>query len=192
MRRVIKVGGSLLLRSDLTTAIHHWLSQQSQAESLVIVGGGEMIDAMRNLDQVRDVDPTEMHWICVDLLETTFRLFSQWFDWPCVATTAELQVAIDTGFSVESPTLVSVSSFYHRQLGCTHGVDIPCDWRTTTDTIAALLAVRSDADELVLLKSCDVAPNESPKQLADDGVVDEAFPIVAPLVKSIRVEKLAE
>jgi aspartokinase-like uncharacterized kinase len=190
MRRVIKVGGSLLLRTDLAEVLPRWISQQREAESLLIVGGGELIDAMRNLDKVCSVDPAEMHWMCVELLETTYQLFSEWFHWPCIETAEAFQQADQTGFSVDTPTLVSVSAFYNRRSAVAVDVDVPCDWRTTTDTIAALLARHVGAEELVLLKSCDVDPTASIEQLARSGVVDEALPGVASQATTIRVEKL--
>jgi aspartokinase-like uncharacterized kinase len=190
MRRVIKVGGSLLLRDDLLEVLPRWISRQSNAETLVVVGGGELIDAIRHLDEVRCGDPVETHWMCVDLLEPIYRIFSQWFDWPCIATPEALQWGIESGFSVDSPTLVAVSAFYDRACATDHTLDMPLDWRTTTDSIAALLAHRIDAEELVLLKSCDVEPTASLEQLARSGVVDEALPRVPLQATKIRVEKL--
>lgn len=189
MRRVIKVGGSLLQRSDLRDSLQRWLARQRQAESLVIIGGGELVDVMRRLDAIHDVDPVEMHWICVELLETTLRLFAQRFDWPRIVTAEALRHASEAGFAVDTPTLISVSAFYSRQRDA-EGVDLPCDWRTTTDAIAALLAHRVGAEELVLLKSCEVDRSASPEQLARAGIVDEAFPHVAPRVPTVRVERL--
>lgn len=187
MRRVVKVGGSLLLRDDLREALSRWIADQSEAETLVIIGGGELIDAIRNLDRVHGSDPVETHWLCVELLETTFRLFSSWFDWECVRTRESLLAAIRSGFKTESPTLISVSAFYNRD----DAVDgVPLDWRTTSDTIAALLAQRTAAEELVLLKSCPVDPSARIRQLVELGIVDEAFPSIESTIHSIRVETL--
>ncbi len=187
MRRVVKVGGSLLVREDLRVALPRWIACQSKAETLVIVGGGELIDAIRNLDRAHGGDPVEIHWLCVDLLETTFRLFSSWFDWECIRTHPALLAAIKSGFRTDSPTLVSVSAFYDRN----DSIDgIPLDWRTTSDTIAALLAQRTAAEELVLLKSCPIDSSASIQQLADLGIIDEALPCIESTVRSIRVESL--
>ena len=190
MRRVVKVGGSLLLRDDLPAALPRWLATQSEAETLIVVGGGELIDAVRRLDQIRSGDSIEIHWLCVELLETTRQLFAQWFDWPSVCTADELDAASESGFSRQLPTLVAVKAFYGRRLVGHQRVAMPLDWRTTTDAIAALLAMRTRADELVLLKSCDVDPRASIEQLAIDRVVDEALPMVASQVKRVLVEKL--
>lgn len=189
MRRVVKVGGSLLIRSDLKQALTTWLDSQSKAETLVVVGGGELIDAIRHLDRTHPGNPIETHWLCVDLLEATCRLCASWFDWKCVHTSETLQARIRDGFGVEVPCLISVSAFYDRSNA---PKAIPQDWRTTTDTIAALLARIAAADELVLLKSCPTDPSASVQELADQGIVDEALPLIESTVPSIRVTTLRE
>lgn len=161
MRRVIKVGGSLLSRPNLPDSLTRWFARQSKAENLVIVGGGELVESIRRLDQLRPSEPVDTHWLCVDLLESTRKIFANWFEWESLTSGRDLRERIRTGFSVDQPTLVAVPSFYH---GSTD-FDAPLDWRTTSDTIAALLALTAAADELVLLKNCDVDPNSSIAEL---------------------------
>lgn len=186
-RRIVKVGGSLLVRDDLPEALRGWIASQSAAETLVIVGGGELIDAIRRLDQIHHHDPAEIHWLCVDLLESTFQLFASWFPWKRVKTRELLLRSIQHGFSIESPTLVSVGTFYNREYA---PIDVPLNWHTTTDTLAALLALETNADEVVLLKSCVVDPKTSTGQLAEQGIIDEALPAIAPRIGNLRVESL--
>lgn len=190
MRRVVKVGGSLLLRDDLVKALPRWLAAQSEAETLIIVGGGELIDAIRRLDRVRRGDPAETHWMCVELLDATYRVFSQWFEWPRIDTAEAFCTANETGFSTRQPTLVAVRAFYDRSRHTAGHAAVPLDWRTTTDTIAALLAEDIGADELVLLKSCDVDATASVTQLSNRGIVDETLPLLPWQPKKIRIEKL--
>lgn len=191
MRRVVKVGGSLLLRDDLLTALPRWIaSQQADSETLVIIGGGELIDAIRGLERVHGGDDVDIHWLCVDLLETTFRIVSGWFDWHRVTTPQALRSCITSGFSLQSPTLVSARAFYVRDQVDDPNITVPMDWRTTSDTIAGLLAHLTAADELVLLKSCQVDPTASLDQLVSQGIVDEALPMIQCKIKSIRVEQL--
>jgi aspartokinase-like uncharacterized kinase len=186
MRRVIKVGGSLLTRPDLQPALGGWMEQQSVAENLVIVGGGELIDEVRRSDQIRPGDPAEVHWRCIDLLETTRNTVASQMDWNSVLTTDELSVRIEQGFSNDQPTLVAVKSFFDRD----SQINVPLDWRTTSDTIAAILAIKVEAEELVLLKSCALDPSNDILSLAKRGIVDEAFPTIAGEILSVRVERL--
>ncbi|NND96052.1 MAG: hypothetical protein HKN47_01845 [Pirellulaceae bacterium] len=188
MRRVVKVGGSLLTQPDLVATLTRWFLEQPIAENVVIVGGGGLIDAIRRLDAVRPGDPAEVHWRCVDLLQATSRTFHDWFSsWEFIETADQLQRRQRDGFSQTQPTLVDVISFYRRG-GDDH---LPEDWRTTTDAIAALLATRIDADELVLLKACDVDKNTSIEHLVATGIVDEAIEDVMNCSIRLRVEKLS-
>jgi aspartokinase-like uncharacterized kinase len=188
MRRVVKLGGSLLLRPELLADIHGWLALQSQAENLVIVGGGELVDAVRRLDEIRPADPIDTHWQCVDLLQTTFEIAAAWFDWNLIRSAAELDSALQSGLSSQRPTLVAVKSFYDRS----SSIQVPLGWETTSDTIAAILAAVVRADELVLLKSCVVEPDFDLAQLAHAGIVDTALLRMQTEQLSIRVEQLSD
>lgn len=187
MRRVVKLGGSLLVREDLVDRLHRWYTAQRAAETLLIVGGGELIDAIRRLDRVRPGDPAAVHWRCVDLLRATFETVTEWFPgWAVIASDAQFHQQLRDGFARDRPTLVSVSAFYRRD----SAAGLPEDWRTTTDAIAAFLAHQVDADELVLLKSCEVDASADPTDLAAQGIVDPAFPLTAEGVPKVTVRKL--
>ncbi len=191
MRRVVKVGGSLLLQSKLAESLREWIAGQPAAQTLVIFGGGELIEAIRRLDQLRPGDPGEVHWRCVELLQATFDIASSWLvDWPRIDTTGDFDEALAAITSGSPATLVSVRSFYRRDSGSDSGSQLPLNWSTTTDSIAAELAVKVGADELVLLKSCDVDPEADALQLARKGIVDPVFPRVAGKLPAFRVERL--
>lgn len=190
MRRVVKVGGSLLSRSDLRSELINWFAVQPTAENLCIIGGGEVIDAMRRLDEIHKIDSDTVHWLCVDLLSTTFQLAASWFDWPAISSEAEFMERSVKGFSTETPTWVNVSSFYRRSDSKEEADPLPHDWRTTTDSIAACLATRVQAEELVLLKSCAVDSGLTFGQMAELGIVDKAFPAIAGQLECVRLETL--
>ena len=189
MRRVVKVGGSLLQQANLPRDLVAWLSSQQPAETLLIVGGGELIEAIRRIDRAALNDPATVHWRCVDLLQTTYQFVKDWYpNWESIETVAEFQRALDCGFSNSRPTLVAVGSFYRPE----SDGGLPTDWRTTTDAIAALLAIKCCSDELVLLKSCQVDDSLSINELAAAGIVDEALPLIAAQVDKIRIERLLQ
>jgi aspartokinase-like uncharacterized kinase len=69
--------------------------------------------------------------------------------------------------------------------------EIAESWDVTSDSLAAWLARRLDADKLILVKSCPVPEGEpSPEELRRLEIVDAAFPefaartCVTPLVLS--------
>jgi 5-(aminomethyl)-3-furanmethanol phosphate kinase len=188
-RRVVKIGGSLLHQERLLESLSSWLERHAPAQNLLIMGGGELIDQVRRADAIQPADPVQVHWQCIDLLDATFLMASSWFDWAIIRTTDEFQATLEQGFRADKPTLVCVSSFYRADLPHPISHPVPLDWRTTSDTIAAMLAIQVAADEVVLLKSCDIDPQASVEQLSLAGVVDEALPLLAPYTL-IRVEKL--
>lgn len=176
-RRVVKIGGSCLEDPDLCAAMCGWLSDQPAAENFLIVGGGDCIEAMRALSRRFPLDPKEMHWRCVDLLDATWGIAGELFpDWIPIATPAELRLQRDT---VPRPAnyLVRVKAFYHRS--SRDPQPLREGWETTTDSIAAFLARWIGASELVLIKSCPI-PTLEPQALAAEGIVDAAFPAALP------------
>ena len=189
MRRVVKIGGSLLLRDNLVTAANQWLDAQTGAQTIVIVGGGNLINAVRELDRLRQVDNQSIHWICVDILTATARFASQWFGWPLIETQAEWNTGLKQGFCIDQPVVVTPSIFYNANT-LLSDVSLPVDWSTTTDSIAALLAHLVQADELVLLKSCPIPPAQTHQQLADSGIIDPAFPDIVKSLTKVRIEQL--
>ncbi|MCA9136589.1 MAG: hypothetical protein KDB00_07515 [Planctomycetales bacterium] len=199
---MIKIGGSLLRQNDLVCNLQNWLCQQTSAETLAIVGGGEMIDAVRRLDATFACDPAWLHWQCVGLLQFTFHwLGRQLDDWQLHATpdqfsdlTRQLQqtrqprdVTAPDGSQDSAKHLIDVNSFYRAGLSS----PLPEDWTTTTDAIAGWLAILVDADELVLLKSCDVDETKSLAELADEGVIDRALLTLADQLPPIRFVNFA-
>jgi aspartokinase-like uncharacterized kinase len=180
--RVVKLGGSLLSRRTLAEDVRRWLGRQTPAATLVIVGGGPLIEAFRTLDRIHALDATAMHWRCVAALRSTFEIVAERFpEWRPVEDLA----TIDRGTA--SPVqLLPIDRIYHPGAGA----PLPCDWRTTTDAIAAWIAQQLNASEAVLLKSCPIPSGASLEQLAAAGIVDDAISKLAPR-PVIRLEDLA-
>ena len=174
-RRVLKLGGSLLTHPGLAAAIEEWLAAQPPAQDLVIVGGGQMIEAMRGLSQRFALDEPAMHWRCIRLLRATYEVAGELFrHWQPISDANSLQtLAADP--PQRGQWLVAVDTFYSPTTAEAAG--LPIGWETTTDAIAAYLASRTAADELVLLKSCPVPEQASLDQLTAAGIVDARWPL---------------
>jgi len=56
---------------------------------------------------------------------------------------------------------------------------LPHSWDVTSDSIAAAAAVAWEAEELILLKSCDLPTPTGLANLAEQGQVDPYFPVAA-------------
>ncbi len=186
MRRVIKIGGSLLLRDALSDSIQAWVSGQPPAQTIGIVGGGELIDAVRRLDAAVPSPSSWVHWQCVGLLRTTFEWLGPQLDGWHLASTPEQFERLKRCPECRSH-LAAVDAFYHAATES----PLPEDWTTTTDAIAGWLSILIGADELVLLKSCDVDGSRSLTELARQGVVDAALALLADQLPPVRFVNLA-
>lgn len=185
----MKLGGSLLTQVDIGTALRRWLLSQPPAQNLVVAGGGDLVEAVRRLDACFSLQPEIVHWMCIDLLRVTYDFLSATMsDWQRIDTEAELQ-SIDADDL--TTYLVAVDSYYNQHLiSQSHSLarSLPCDWKTTSDSLACLLAAVTDAEECVLLKSCDV-PLASLDELARRGIVDEYLPTLSQECQLIRIER---
>jgi 5-(aminomethyl)-3-furanmethanol phosphate kinase len=189
--RAIKLGGSALESCNFAGRLRHWLRQQSAARNLVLVGGGGPVDAVRALAKVNAYDETFLHWLCIDLMDTSFQLLASLLpDLVRINSQQELERFLD-GSPAEpngACALVHVNAYYRRDNQATQPVSLPMNWDTTSDSLAALLAHWGHADELVLIKSCPI-PFEVHgcdwQRLADNGIVDRAFPAAIKGLKRV-------
>ncbi len=182
MQRVIKLGGSLLQRPNLRQVIFDWLEKEPPATNFVIVGGGGIIDAVRDFDSVHTPDQELIHWLCVDLLSATQSLVASVFpEWVNITDRSTL-LAFTARRQEQKTAIIAVKTFYSADQD--HGLSR--DWNTTTDSIAAALAVHVDADELVLFKSCEITHNDT-KRMIKEGILDPTFEKISADVRKIRV-----
>jgi aspartokinase-like uncharacterized kinase len=189
--RVIKVGGSLLTWPGLREALPTWIKTKSPATNLILFGGGECVEAMRELDALWNLDPSAMHWRCVKLLDATCEIAHElWPDWEFFSSNNLSETSVDPFHLLQHfinqkylegsgitclNIIIQVSSIYTREVHT-----LPHTWATTTDSIAAYLATVIQASELSLLKSTSPAKTSSLQALAQNGFVDDAFPDIAP------------
>ena len=183
-RVVIKVGGATLFQySGFESELRSLLAKYANAQVWMLVGGGDLIDAVRTVHKIYPVlDPVQIHWRCVELLDHTWELAKEIFptDTP-IASREDLNrfVTIRDRSGVH---WVRCQSFYSR---LTRDLipDSWCPestWNTTSDVLAWLLAKLIDADRVVLLKQCHCDPAWSLAEAANRGVIDSEL---ARLVK---------
>ena len=180
--RVIKLGGSQLEAGGSIERLLNCLKRLPPARTLMLVGGGPPVDAIRQMAQLFAYDQEFLHWLCIDAMELSHRLVTEQLSqissdedkWTNVQN--ELQLRKWLTDPTTPMAVVHIVAFYtlenHRQLP----IDLPTDWRTTSDALAALLAHLVAADELLLIKSCEVPEPYDWESLAKRGVVDQAFP----------------
>ena len=174
----IKIGGSLLRRHDFGSLVRRELERAPEPTRLVIVGGGELINAVRVLDAIRPLPAAAIHWRCVALLDTTFEFAADWLPELTPIRTAEDWNRLVSG-ARPGNYLVRPGAFYEP--GADGG--LPSDWRTTTDAIAVQMTAAAGGHRTVLVKSCEI-PAGSPEELASLQIID---PAAAPAARRMGV-----
>ncbi len=216
--RVLKLGGSLLLLPNWPERLTAWIESHPATLNLLLVGGGQIVDAVRELDRQHNLPAPFSHWLCIDLLSATARIASQLLPtFPLITAADELQRIVRDRFSSETvagdrgsrPSLrasatyiVDVRCFYQPPAvgetgGAKHSESIATDcplpesWETTSDSLAAWLANVVQAEELVLFKSI-TPPSDchTPQAWVEQAIVDAAFADTLPTTLTVSIVNL--
>ena len=163
---VVKLGGSVVRSSELSA----WLEAIAAAPGPIVVvpGGGALADEVRACQSqlgFGDRAAHRMALLAMDQLAWAVAGMRQGF--AVGATEQELRAALERGtVAVWAPyALIAERS------------DIEESWRLTSDSLALWLAGRIGAERCYLIKSiARKRTKASAAQLAQDGVVDAAFP----------------
>lgn len=220
--RVLKLGGSLLLLPDWPQRLMTWLEDQPAALNLLLVGGGKIVNAVRELDTQHSFPAAFSHWLCIDLMSATARIAGQLLPaCPLLTSPAELQQVlcgsrssdfagkmgqhssrpaqwqsltfiVDVPCFYRAPTAISTQSADDSGLPLV-ACPLPESWDTTSDSLAAWLAIQVGATELVLFKStAPVIGEQTPQAWVEQAIVDAAFADVLPATLSVTIVNLLE
>ena len=163
---VVKLGGSVVRSAELTP----WLDAIATAPRPIVVvpGGGALADEVRACQRrlgFGDAVAHRMALLAMDQLAWAVAGLRPGFE--VGATEGELRAALGCGS-------VAVWAPYALIAGRT---DIEESWRLTSDSLALWLAGQIGAERCYLIKSiARQRPQTSAFQLAQDGIVDAAFP----------------
>lgn len=168
-RRVIKIGGSLLNDPELPSRLLNWLASLMPEQTILIVGGGELVDVIRLWHDRFDLRETTSHELACRALSVTASLVHSWLP---------DAILIDDLTKLEKHQTIVFS--------CTDSIlrsDAPANWDFTSDSIAAQTALKCEAEELILLKS--ILPSTDRLDLAaEQNYVDACF---CQLAKAIPI-----
>jgi len=190
--RVVKLGGSLLTMPNLKQKFQKWLHENPHPLTLIIVGGGPVVDAVRQVHQANPLSDEFAHWVCIDLLQHTARIAHQVLgNVDLLETMADLQLSLsDSKVNSTTPIIavVQVAICFAREYP---NMGLLESWDVTSDSLAAAFSKIVAAEELVVMKSCD-APNDGSdlESLAQCGFVDPLFPGVAEDIDQVRFVNL--
>jgi len=167
---VVKLGGSLL-RADAGSALRQWLAACAQPSPgprcLVVIGGGELADAVRALQARWRFADELAHALALDTMRANARILA--------ALSRDLAVCALS--SAGAARNLRGNAIWLPPPDTAQRVR-PASWRVTSDSIALWLAARVEADALCLVKSLPRSRStaSSAHALAAEGVLDADFP----------------
>ena len=175
-RIVVKIGGATLFHPDgFRAELSKLLSVYAHAQVWVIVGGGELVEAMRTVHQlVPALNEEQMHWRCVELLDHTWAIAKEIF--PIGISIANREDLTRASAIRDLPGVfwVRVQSYY-SSVGfesLPNSWQPQLNWSTTTDSLAWLLGKIVEADRVVLFKQCECDPSWTLGRAAELGIID--------------------
>ena len=183
---VAKVGGSLLELPDLDDRLSNWLDQQPAVHYVLIVGGGQLVEQVRQWDSHWPLDTEVAHWLCVDLMSVNSRLLhSRLPDVPWI----DDDRALIARLGEEGVTLLDAANWLRESEPRLQGTRLPANWEVTSDAIAGRLAVALQAEQLVLLKSAlpEQLTGKGLGELADEGMIDAMLSRLAAELPPVRM-----
>ena len=168
--RIVKVGGSLLRQPEGPAKIRAWRAEQAFANEWWMAGGGEAADLVRQWDRRFGLSQGIAYHLTLHSLTLTQELLRSLLDLPSHACLNLLEEV--RAFPASWPSEYGLAT-----------------WDATSDTLAALIARRRHADELVLLKAAPL-PTEvgTWHELAEQGIVDPIFARAAKGIARVRIE----
>jgi aspartokinase-like uncharacterized kinase len=181
---VYKLGGSLLDLSDLAERLRRVWRLNPDSHVLLVVGGGDAVEAVRRWDDVFHLGDAAAHWLAIDALDLSASLLERLVpELRLVRSLGQMRAAHGEG----RPALLCVKCFV-KWLE-TQPDALPHSWDVTSDSIAAAVARAWRAEELVLLKSRDfpeIAPDDVLPGLISAGAVDPYFARAAEGIEQLR------
>ena len=162
---VVKIGGSL----SHDPALRKWLIELvgvGGGRVVIVPGGGDFADKVRQYQAEWRFNDLAAHNMCL-LAMTQYALLMQGLVPELVLASSEAKIrrALRDGrVAVWVPTALMR--------------DVPdpmSNWETTSDSLAAWLSTRLNAERLTLVKSCPIDPAEPLESLAAADVVDRRF-----------------
>jgi len=172
--QVVKVGGSLL-------GLYAWPERLAElladiSTPLLVVGGGSVVEGLRQIDEVSPRPPALMHDLAIDAMSLTARIVADALGLPVVGTA--------------SGSGVLDAAAWLRATG--HATRLPVGWHVTSDSIAALVATETNRGLLLAKRAPPPEGDHDLERLAAAGWVDAHFPAAAATVATISWSALAE
>ncbi len=176
---VVKVGGSLLDWTELPTRLVDFLQEQllraPDCHVILIAGGGRAADLVRDLDRIHRIGDEVAHRLAIRAMDLSGMFLAAML--PGSITVDRLEALPDAWIAGRIPILLAGPILEKiERPGVVH---LPMTWDTTSDSIAARIAVHLRAESLILLKSASLPPGTCRDEAARLHWVDRHFPEVS-------------
>lgn len=170
---VVKIGGSLALYPERLRALCVKLVEVSHKHKLLILpGGGEFADTVRDLDKRFNLSPKSTHRMAILGMDQYGYLLSDLM--PGSHTPNKFEDAQKLLLQDKLPVFLP-SNFLFED------TSLENSWHVTSDSIAIYIAGKLQAEKVILLKDVDGVYSSDPKKFSD-----------AKLIEKISVRKLSE
>lgn len=163
--RIIKFGGSLERSGALQACMER--AARLYHESIVLVpGGGAFAEHVRLAQNRWHFDDATAHTMAILAMQQMAWLMNSLCSGFMVSATVS-EAARQLG--IGNPVIWSPDVNELNQAG------IAASWDVTSDSLAAWLTGRLEADELILIKSASIPTNADLQQLVETGILDRSF-----------------
>ena len=163
---VVKLGGSLLGSPEL----ERWLdifTRHGDGKIVIVPGGGILADAVRESQKLSGIDDAVAHQMAVMAMDQ-YGVLLAGLNPKLVTAESELEIA-ERGWQHRAIIWLPSKMVIADET-------IPANWQVTSDSLAARLATKLNADQLILVKlQRPNADQVSLEKLIKDGTVDEHF-----------------
>jgi aspartokinase-like uncharacterized kinase len=184
---VVKVGGSLLDWPELPKRLGRLLQPRAGERLVLVPGGGRLVDVLRGLDEVHRLGEPACHALAIQALDLTARALAAIVPGLEVVETLAM---LEPVWSQGRIPVLAPRRFLDEDDARPDALEH--SWRVTSDSIAAQVAIRLEAAELVLLKSARVQDAGDRAMASARGLVDPAFPRVSTRLPRVVLVNLRD
>jgi 5-(aminomethyl)-3-furanmethanol phosphate kinase len=173
-QHVIKVGGSLFDIPNLGARVREWLDAESIRQPLLVAGGGNAANMVREADNLDRLGEERCHWLALRALTFTAHLLAGRLDGAEVISDPGDRDRVWSAGKIPVLDMLAFAVADETRPG-----HLPHRWEYTSDSLAVRVALVAQIPNLILLKSRSMEPIGDWQAAAADGLVDRAFPGVA-------------
>ncbi len=178
---VVKLGGSLLKAPGLYEKLSVYLAQ-IDALILLVVGGGEAVQRVREIDQQVGLQADVAHNMALMAMSVNAgEVCSNLSNARMVRHLKDAnEVWEKAGIAVVEPTCWLPEEVGDRVIK---------SWQMTSDSIAGLIAQGLGCRRLVLLKACQVSEHLSISEMVEKSIVDDLFEKFSSGINQVEVKQ---